>query len=143
MHEVSEGKLVKLIQPTVLFSCIDELELPELENFETDPSENQQDNGATPPVNTQPSPPHSPLEDASLAPSAPLPRPRVKAGNAALQAQEGDLPDVRLPGTDYILYGVYQYWVHQNPRDHLDGGIAEDSKWQARWKKLFVCRPTL
>ena len=26
--------------------------------------------------------------------------------------------------------------MHQNPGDHLDGGIAEDSKWQARWKKL-------
>ena len=31
--------------------------------------------------------------------------------------------------------------MHQNPGDHLDAGIAEDSKWQARWEKL-VCIPT-
>ena len=31
--------------------------------------------------------------------------------------------------------------MHQNPGKHLDVGIAEDSKWQARWKKL-VCLPT-
>ena len=26
--------------------------------------------------------------------------------------------------------------MHQNSGDHFDGGIAEDSKWQARWEKL-------
>ena len=31
--------------------------------------------------------------------------------------------------------------MHQNPGDHLDVGIAEDSKWQVRWKKL-VFMPT-
>ena len=41
----------------VLFSRIDELKIPELDNADTDPPENHQDNGATPPVNTQPSPP--------------------------------------------------------------------------------------
>ena len=40
-----------------------------------------------------------------------------------------------------MLYGVYQDWVHQNPGEHLDGGIVEDSKWQERWEKL-VCMPT-
>ena len=40
-----------------------------------------------------------------------------------------------------MLYGVYQDLVHQNSGDHLDGVIAEDSKWQDRWKKL-VCMPT-
>ena len=46
-------------------------------------------------------------------------------------------PDVRLLGTDSMIYGVYQDWVHQNPGEHLDGGISEDSKWKARWKRLF------
>ena len=31
--------------------------------------------------------------------------------------------------------------MHQNPGKRLDGGIAEDSKWQAQWEKL-VCMPT-
>ena len=31
--------------------------------------------------------------------------------------------------------------VAQNPGEHFDGGIAEDSKWQAQWEKL-VCMPT-
>ena len=31
--------------------------------------------------------------------------------------------------------------MHQNLGDHLDGGIAEDSKWQARWEKL-ICMST-
>ena len=44
-------------------------------------------------------------------------------------------------GADYMLYSVYQDWMYQNPGDHLDGGIAEESKWQVRWKKI-VCIPT-
>ena len=71
-----------------------------------------------------------------MASAAPPPHPHVKADNAALQAREVDLPDVRLPGADYTLYGIYQDWLHQNPGDHLDGVIAEDSKWQAWWRKI-------
>ena len=128
MHEVAEGKLVKIAWPTVLFILIDELKIPELDDAETYPPENHQDNGAMPPVNTQPSSPHLPLKDALVDPSAPPPRPHVEARNAALQVQEGYLPDVRLLGADYMIYGVYQDWEHQNPGDHLDRGIVEDSK---------------
>ena len=35
-----------------------------------------------------------------------------------------------------MLYGVYQYWVHQNPGNHLGGGIKEGRKWQDKWRKL-------
>ena len=73
MHEVTDGDLVKLAQPTVIFSCIDKLEIIYLDDAKTDPPENHQDNGATLPVNTQTSPPHSPLEDASVASAATLP----------------------------------------------------------------------
>ena len=75
-----------------------------------------------------------------MAPFVPPPRPCVKAGDATLQAREGDLSDVRLLGDDYMIYGVYHYWVHQNPGDHLDGRITEDGKWQARWGKIFYLR---
>ena len=68
------------------------------------------------------------------------PHPRFEAGDSNLQAREGDLPDVRLLGSNFMLYGVYQDWVHQNPGDKLDGGIAEISKWQAHWEKI-ICIP--
>ena len=140
IHEVAEGELVELARPTVIFSCIDELEILELDNTETDPPENHQDNVATPPVNTQPSLLHSPLEDASVASYAHPPHPRVEFSNAALQAREGDLSYVRLLGADYMLSGVYHVWVHQNSGENLDRGIAEDSKRQTRWN-FFVCQP--
>ena len=140
-HEVSEGDLDAIARPTVLFSHTDKLKIPELDNSETDPPENHQDNGATLPVNTQPSPPHSPLEDTLVAFVEPPPRPHVEARDAALQAREGELLDFRLLGANYMLYGVYQYWVHQNPGNYLDRRSAEDIKWQAQWKNLFVCLP--
>ena len=90
----------------MLFSRIGELEIPELDNSETNPPEDHQDNGSTPPVNTQPSPPHSPLGDTPVDSAAPPPRPYTEDGDAALQAREGDLPDVRLLGADYMIYRV-------------------------------------
>ena len=87
MHEVAEGELVELAQTMVVFSHIDELEIIELDDVETEPPEKHQDNGSTPPVNTQPYPPHSPLEDALVALSTPPQRPHVEAVNAALQAR--------------------------------------------------------
>ena len=85
MHKVVESELVELAQPTVIVSCIDELELPDLNDAETEPPVNHQDNGTTTPVNTQTSPPHSPLEETSVAPDASPPRHCVEAGNAVLQ----------------------------------------------------------
>ena len=133
MHKVAEGDLVELTRPTVIFFHIDKFKLPDFDNAKTDLLEKHQDNGATVPVKTQPSPPNSPLEDASVASAAPLSHPDVEAGNSALQAREGDLPGVCLLGNEYMLYGVYHDWVHKNSGHHLDGGIAEDSKWQAWW----------
>ena len=49
-----------------------------------------------------------------VAPAAPPPRPCVKADDNTLEAPEGDLPDVRLIASDYMLYGVFQNWMHQN-----------------------------
>ena len=66
----------------------------------------------------------------SVASSEPLPCPRVKDGDAALQACTGDFQYVCILGADYMIYGLYQDWVHQNPGEHLDGGIAEDSNWK-------------
>ena len=123
MHEVAEGDLVELARPTVIFFRINKLEIPELENAETDPLENHQDNGATSPVNTHTSLSHSPLEDTLVASAAPWPFPRVEAVDAALKSREGYLPDVRLLGANYILYGVYQdqHSSHQIGRASCNG----------------------
>ena len=51
--------------------------------------------------------------------------------------------DVRLLVSDYILFGVYQDWVHQSPGNHLDGGITEYGKCQARWKNYLYAKPKL
>ena len=88
MYKIAEGELVKLAQPTVLFARTDELKISELYNDETNPPENHQYNGATPPVNAQTSPPHSPLKDTLLASTAPLPHQHVESDNATLQAQK-------------------------------------------------------
>ena len=87
MHKVAEGKLFELARPTVILSCIEKLEISELDDAKTDPPESHQDNGATPPVNTQPSPLYSPLEDTLVASAAPPPRSLVEAGDAAIQAR--------------------------------------------------------
>ena len=108
----------------MLFSHIDDLEIPKLANAENDLNGNLQDNGTTPPDGTQPSSPHSPLEDTVVTPSDPLQCPYIESGGAAIQARSGELSDVRL-GSDGMLFGVYRYWVHQHPGQHLDGGIVE------------------
>ena len=77
MHEVAEGYLVKLVQSTMLFSRIDEIEIPELNDANTNLLEHHQDNGATPPVKNQPYTLQSPLEYASVDSATPLPRPCI------------------------------------------------------------------
>ena len=77
MHEVLEGELEAIAQPTMIFYHTDGIKIPELANAETNPPENHQDNGNTPPVNTQGYPPHS------------LTQPRVESGDTATQAREG------------------------------------------------------
>ena len=130
MYNVSEGDIDAITQPTVILSHTNDLKIKELTNTETDPPYNHQDNGSTPPVSTQTSLPQSPPEEILVASAKPLQRPHVEDGDAALQDRNGDLPYVRLLGADYMLYSVYQDWVHQNTGDHLDGGIMEEIKWQ-------------
>ena len=96
-----------MTQQTVLFCHTDEIEIIELADDETNLPENHKYNGDMPSVNTQPSLTHSPPEDTLVASAeAPL-RPCAKAEDTALQACEGDLQDIPLLGTDYMIYGVY------------------------------------
>ena len=52
MHEIDA-----IIRPTVLFTHTNNLKPTELADAESNPTEKHQDNGATPPLNTQPSSP--------------------------------------------------------------------------------------
>ena len=131
--EVSEGNIDAIARPTMIFSHTGELEIPELAKAETGLPQNLPYNGAKLPVNTHPFLPHSSPVDTLVALSESASCPHVEAGDAALQARAGDLPDVRLLGANYMLYEVYQDWLHQNTEENLDGGISEDSKCQARW----------
>ena len=72
MQKILEGDIKAIARPTVLFSQTNELKIPELDDTDTNPSENLEDNGATPPVNTQKSPPRSPQEDTLVASAEPL-----------------------------------------------------------------------
>ena len=81
------GRDRRHLRPTMLSPHTDKLKIPELPNAKTKPMENLQENGATPPVGTQISSPHSLLEDTSIASVEPPPCPRVMARDAALQAR--------------------------------------------------------
>ena len=96
MHKVAEGEIEAITRPTVLFYHTEKLEISDISYAETDPPENHQNNGATPPVNTQPYPPHLPPEDTSSASYKPLPCPRFEARDAKLQEREGYLLGVCL-----------------------------------------------
>ena len=51
---------------------------------------------------------------------------------------EGDEPGYTPNPEDLRLREVYGDWVHANPGTHLDGGICDESAWQARWRDLAV-----
>ena len=86
MYQVLEGDLDPISQPTVILSHTNDLKIKELTNTETDPPYNHQDNGSTPPVNTQPSPLHSLPEDALFISAKPPPHPRIEDRDASIQA---------------------------------------------------------
>ena len=134
MHEVTVVDLEDFTQPTELFAQPDEPDPTDLADEKITPVENHQDNGATTTHSTQPSLPHSPLIDGSVAsepPPLPL-RPRVDAVDAAHLLSTANHPEVCLKAADDALFSVYQDWVHQNTGTHLDDVINEDGKWQDR-----------
>ena len=48
----------------------------------------------------------------------------------------GDDPGYTPTPEDLHLREAYGDWVHTNPGTHLEGGIREDSVWQAWWREL-------
>ena len=50
----------------------------------------------------------------------------------------GNVPVYVPTPEDLRLREVYRYWIHGKPGTHLDGGVANDSAWQAWWRDLAV-----
>ena len=49
-----------------------------------------------------------------------------------------DEPGYTPTSEDLHIREVYEDWVHANSGTHLDGGIHDDSAWQAWWRDLAV-----
>ena len=47
------------------------------------------------------------------------------------EGEVGDDPGCNLTPEDLRLREVYGHWVHANPGTYMDGGIRDDSAWQA------------
>ena len=54
------------------------------------------------------------------------------------EGTSGDVPGYQPTPEDLHLREVYGDWVHANPGTHLDGGVRDDSAWQAWWRDLAV-----
>ena len=50
----------------------------------------------------------------------------------------GNVPGYQPTPEDLRLREIYGDWVHANPSTHLDGGVRDDSVWQAWWRDLAV-----
>ena len=50
----------------------------------------------------------------------------------------GNVPGYQPTLEDLRLREIYRDWVHTNPGTHLDGGVRNDSAWQAWWLDLAV-----
>ena len=124
MHKVSEEDINAIVQPMELFTQHNNPYSTYLVNAESTPSENHQDNGASPSLCIQSSSPHSPLTNTLVVLYNYLLYPCAEAEDSDILACTADLPEVHLQVSEYILFGVYQYCVHQNPGNHLDGEIT-------------------
>ena len=50
----------------------------------------------------------------------------------------GDVPSYKPTPDELRLREVYGEWVHANSGTHLDGGVCDNSAWQAWWLDLAV-----
>ena len=50
----------------------------------------------------------------------------------------GEVPGYKPTAEDLGLREIYGDWVHANPGTHLDGGVCNNSEWQAWWRDLAV-----
>ena len=115
MHKDTKVDIDGIDQPTEIFNQTNELNPTDTSNNKTTLAKNHQDNGAMPPLGTQPPSLHSLLAYTLVTTDKPLPCPCVESGYAAHLARKEDLPEVCIKISDNMIYEVYQDWVHQNP----------------------------
>jgi hypothetical protein len=78
--------------------------------------------------------------DHSVLPSKTFP-PREEEQEQESEATTmpiGDLPGATIHDADRNLLGVYDDYIHQDDRTHLDGGIKDDAVWQERWRTVVT-----
>ena len=61
-----------------------------------------------------------------------------KTAPAEGEGEEGDKLGYTPTTEDLRIQEVYGDWLHTNPGTHLDGGIGDDTEWQAWWRDLGV-----
>ena len=76
---------------------------------------------------------------ALFALDRPPTHPCIDVVDAAVLVRVGELTEVRFQRANDMLFGVLKYWVHQNPGNHIYGGIKKYGKWQDRLENLSVC----
>ena len=54
------------------------------------------------------------------------------------EGESGNVPGYVLTPENLRLREVYGDWFHRNQGTHLDGGVKDDSVWQAWWHDLAV-----
>ena len=57
-------------------------------------------------------------------------------GDATPPEENLDLPGFNPEYSHLLFQGVYGDFPHHNYGAHLDGGIADDTAWQRRWRWL-------
>ena len=75
--------------------------------------------------------------DASTAMDKPPTPPPIEDVNASQLACMSDHPKVDPKASDDALFGIYEYWVHQNTGNHMNDGIKEEGKWHDRWENIL------
>ena len=76
------------------------------------------------------------VEDEEGGPARPCATPETVVPDVG-----ADLPGYTLTQADKLLDVVYGDHIHDNDGTHLDGGVADDGVWQARWRRLVQVHP--
>ena len=133
--------LEDLHTPRLIFNQDTKLKLIEIPEEEENKTKTLLENGGTTPLLNQfPSKYSLPIGNSDAWESPP-PGVCEDASDAAHLESVGNLSGKILRDSGYNIFGVYQYWVHQNPVTHMYFRIEEDGKWQERWENWLVLPP--
>ena len=123
LHTVVTTDLTELYTPRAIFTLVHDIDPMDLAGGKATPTKTLPDDVETPPLLTHMTFQYSPLIYAPGALDSPPPLLSEGIITSVCLVSEGDLPGDCITAANDNLFGVYQYWVHQNPGTHQDGGI--------------------